>query len=619
MRISRLLAPALLAALVGFAPHGRVDTQRWALIIGISDYENFGDEVGGDLPGAVNDATGMRDVLVARWGFRDDQIRLLLDGEATRAGIVRALSEWLPAQAKPGDLVLVYFAGHGSQMWDTSGDEPDGLDETICPVDVLKGDTRNDISDDEIGGWLRALPTDNVVVVFDKCFAESSTRAATPFARPRSLARDVTRDVTRPATPAARGSASSESVTDSPGDKVVELAASQDDEVAVDALWPTTGGEEVHGGAFTTLLLRNLWQAPRGTTYEEAFARTADDLRREKFAQRPQLTGAGVTRARPLFWLGGEPAADVAVGLPVMSAAAGSVVLGGGGAAGVTPGSIYRAGNATLRVTGVERDRAHATLVAGTSPAVGSTATLEAFVPDAPVLRVQIADLGSPARSALRNAVGTLAGIRLVDEPGAFAHLIVRPAERGYVVLGLDGAVRHTLPATLPGAAPALARIAAAEAAALRLARLDNPAAGFALDFGMSGGASTFGLGEEIAFRARSERAGYLTIVDLGTDGTVTVIFPNALDGDNRIGAGAELVVPTPAMQAQFVATPPAGRGIVRAFVTEQPLPLGFEQGDAGAAVLLADALRDATGATGGAAIPVAGWATAAVAYEIRE
>ena len=35
----------------------------------------------------------------------------------------------LPWQA--GDNVVIFYAGHGSQMWDESGDEDDGLDETL--------------------------------------------------------------------------------------------------------------------------------------------------------------------------------------------------------------------------------------------------------------------------------------------------------------------------------------------------------------------------------------------------------------------------------------------------------------------------------------------------------
>ena len=37
--------------------------------------------------------------------------------------------------AQPGDAFFFHFSGHGSRVKDTDGDEADGWDETICPVD----------------------------------------------------------------------------------------------------------------------------------------------------------------------------------------------------------------------------------------------------------------------------------------------------------------------------------------------------------------------------------------------------------------------------------------------------------------------------------------------------
>src|SRR5688572_6905893 len=104
----------MIAVLAAFAPHARPVPGRWALVIGISDYVNFGPEIGGDLPGARNDALAMRDVLIARYGFTEPNVHLVLDRDATRARIESELKNWLPSVVKPGDLVVVFFAGHGS-------------------------------------------------------------------------------------------------------------------------------------------------------------------------------------------------------------------------------------------------------------------------------------------------------------------------------------------------------------------------------------------------------------------------------------------------------------------------------------------------------------------------
>ena len=42
---------------------------------------------------------------------------------------------WLVSGAQPNDSLFFHYSGHGSQTYDSDGDEVDGNDETICPVD----------------------------------------------------------------------------------------------------------------------------------------------------------------------------------------------------------------------------------------------------------------------------------------------------------------------------------------------------------------------------------------------------------------------------------------------------------------------------------------------------
>ncbi len=57
----------------------------WALVIGIDAYPN------GPLNYAGNDARAVADVLVTKFGFAKDNVKLLLDGEATKQAILDAL------------------------------------------------------------------------------------------------------------------------------------------------------------------------------------------------------------------------------------------------------------------------------------------------------------------------------------------------------------------------------------------------------------------------------------------------------------------------------------------------------------------------------------------------
>jgi hypothetical protein len=613
-RLSLLVAVLLLAA---WLPHDRTAPNRWALIIGISDYMNFGDEIGGDLPGAAWDARRMRDVLIARWGFAPDRIRMVLDHDATRERIITELTEWLPAVVREGDKVIFYFAGHGSQTWNEDGTAEDGLDQTICPTDVLKGNPSMDIRDKELGGYLRALPTSGVVAILDNCHSGTGTRAVTPFARPRTLARDVTLDVPRPTAAAPAGLTTTSPIEND----ILEIASAQSWEVAVDAEWPgVDGAPPTFGGAFTTTLVRHLWRAPRSTSYEELFHLTAEDMKRQRFAQQPLLTRTGA-ETRAFGFINAPQAGADDTSVPVVSVSGTTVELGGGGGAGMSVGSIYRAGNATLRVTSVQADRATTTVVSGRAPSRGASAQLAAYAFPAAVLRVSVADVDPTTGSAITAAAGTARGsISFSSNPRDFAHLIVRPAEQGYVVIGMDGAIRHHVThADRAAGARHVAELLRNEASTHQLAALDNPGQATRLEFGFEGGRTAFRLGDEVRFEARVPRAGYLTIVDLGTDGRVAVLFPNEETPDGRVSAGQRVSLPA-GKDISFQAQEPTGRGIVRAFLTDRPMALSLGGGDAEDATTVLHALRRAAGAplaAGSDAVPTSSWLTAAVVYTI--
>lgn len=63
---------------------------------------------------------------------------------------------WLAQGSQPGDSLVFHYSGHGSQQRNYSGDEADGYDETLCPLDF---ETQGMIVDDEINAALvRPIP-----------------------------------------------------------------------------------------------------------------------------------------------------------------------------------------------------------------------------------------------------------------------------------------------------------------------------------------------------------------------------------------------------------------------------------------------------------------------------
>jgi hypothetical protein len=49
--------------------------------------------------------------------------------------------------ARSGDTLVITYSGHGTWVPDSSGDEPDGRDEALCPHDIA---TAGPLLDDEI-------------------------------------------------------------------------------------------------------------------------------------------------------------------------------------------------------------------------------------------------------------------------------------------------------------------------------------------------------------------------------------------------------------------------------------------------------------------------------------
>lgn len=618
-----ILALAATVPLLAFGPAERTAPTHWAFVIGISDYIHLDDVEGGDLPGAEHDARRVRDVLVMRSGFPEENVRMVVNGDATKAAIQEGITGWLVENARPGDNVVIWYSGHGSQMWDEDGDEDDGLDETIAPADVVPTSTEFDISDDEFNDWLGMLPTENVIVFLDNCNSGTGTRDVTPFSRGRLLDRDLDA-LERPATAARRalpGEQRDETGFDASETRVLELAAAQPFQVAVDAFFPAADGREAfHGGAFTTFMVQQLWKAPDDVTYEEVFRDAYEALKRNRFQQDPYISEDVTLKSLPLFFVDGATAGRGDMALPVTAVADGSAELGAGLALGLTPGSIFRTeGGARLVVSNVGQRTTRAEIASG-SVSEGDRARLVAHVYEESPLLVNVAAVESRLADALATALSGAPSIRLVEEENDFSHLLVRRRGDQLRVIGSDGFPRHEGIGVEPADMSDLADILRKESAAKSLGDMENPAQTFGFDVRLLGGRTSFGIGEEIGFVIESDRDGYVTLVDLGTDGTVALLIPNADDPSMRIRAGETLEYPSGDLAFQALA--PAGGGMVRAFLTEEPLDIAIPAGELyafGGADFAGEitAAIERTAGTDGRAVRLDTWGTASVVYEI--
>lgn len=155
------------------SPDGK---RRMALIIGVGQYKS---EKINDLKGPPEDAKRIYKLLTgdAGYQFPKENVCLLLDAEAGTQAVINAFKQRLIEPAEKDDIVVFYYAGHGSQMTDTNNDEPDNMDETFVLHDSRTDDVL-DFVDDEFNHLLGQLynKTSNISIFLDSCNSGSATR-----------------------------------------------------------------------------------------------------------------------------------------------------------------------------------------------------------------------------------------------------------------------------------------------------------------------------------------------------------------------------------------------------------------------------------------------------------
>ncbi|KAI4160090.1 MAG: hypothetical protein LQ342_006041 [Letrouitia transgressa] len=147
--------------------------RRKALLIGIN---YFGQR--GQLRGCINDVKNMSTYLNGNFGYAREDMVILTDdqqnpmSQPTKQNILRAM-HWLVKDAKPNDSLFFHYSGHGGQTKDLDGDEEDGYDEVIYPVDFR---VAGHIVDDEMHRIMvqTLQPGVRLTAIFDSCHSGSA-------------------------------------------------------------------------------------------------------------------------------------------------------------------------------------------------------------------------------------------------------------------------------------------------------------------------------------------------------------------------------------------------------------------------------------------------------------
>ncbi len=273
-----------------------------ALLIGINHYQIPGN----DLRGCVNDVKSMQTTLKKYYGFKSADLTTLLDDQATTKAM-RSEIQKLVTTAKAGDVLLLHYSGHGSNVPDKNGDEADHRDEILCPTDLNWNDP---LLDD----WLRLTfdklhPQASLTVIFDCCHSGTATRAinfdpkgprSKYLASPWDLMAVETKKKLTGTTRGTRGAlyAAGTKRSDVVTANIAEVLVSgcRDTQTSADAF---IGGK--FNGALTYFLVETIKQAEGKLTNRELHKQTIAGIKAGQYEQVPQLEGRTTNLDRPFL------------------------------------------------------------------------------------------------------------------------------------------------------------------------------------------------------------------------------------------------------------------------------------------------------------------------------
>lgn len=246
--------------------------RKRALLVGINRYN---DRKWISLEGAENDVQLQKELLVHRFGFAEDDIKLLIGKDATYDNILTTFKAFLSDWAQPGDVVVFHFSGHGSSVADPENALGTGRVSTIVPVDSQlpngypnTGGEVNDITGHTLWLLMRSLKTENVTFVLDSCHSGGARKGVlTVRSRPgdeeilksgvRLFASQTERDLQKQmmAELGIKDAVELGVLRKAGVPQGIMLSAAQEDQSAIDAPFGDTSA-----GIFTYVLTRYLWQ-----------------------------------------------------------------------------------------------------------------------------------------------------------------------------------------------------------------------------------------------------------------------------------------------------------------------------------------------------------------------
>ncbi|AZQ61850.1 hypothetical protein EI427_06240 [Flammeovirga pectinis] len=306
-----------------------IASEKRALLIGIDKYydsetERFAEWQ--NLDGAVNDASAVYDILRAKYGFNEKNMKLLAgEKNTTKKAIIKGFNQLIKS-TKPGDQVFIYYAGHGAQITNSQFYELDKKNEAIVPSDVLR--TNEYLLDVEINDLLNQILDKNgeLTVIFDNCFSGSGTRGKININELKSRYvpvsdLDIDTKFEKKQSAAERGA--------------LVISAAQDYQFAKE--YKDSRGQS--HGVFTYALIKAMQASNVNESAEDVFKRVNSIILYNAVPRQDPVIEASAERIKaPLFGGVADPSIGVQIGV-VDAENKYKITLDGGSALGIVPGT----------------------------------------------------------------------------------------------------------------------------------------------------------------------------------------------------------------------------------------------------------------------------------------
>jgi caspase domain-containing protein len=324
--------------------------EKYALVIGIDQYsppDNYQPSTANgrlnfqNLQGCKNDALSIKSVLESRFLFSPGHIDTIFDRSGTRDAILAAIDKMM-SKCKKGDVAFLFYAGHGSQVYNSLSKEMDKRDETVVPSDTWKEGVA-DIRDKELAKKFNEFLDKgiNLTAIFDCCHSASMSRGNT-IPQKTSMrfmpAKDESvydaKDASAPTPPELRKDG-----------KFMIISAAQDNEFAEEQL-DDNSPQQQHG-AFTLAFLQALNQQSVDASVLNLFIAIRAILKSNGKKQEPDLAASPERQQETLLGLAKGTIPDKSL-VAVSGFNKQKVVLQGGFALG-----LYKE-NELIRVKGTD-------------------------------------------------------------------------------------------------------------------------------------------------------------------------------------------------------------------------------------------------------------------------